>query len=141
MVIRSARFWNLFAYVDVYRRGPIYALMEASDNYWNEFARRRLSDYFTFLENCNDNQRSFLFHRTVSNEVLNSQFVTKFRTVDKGGYKLTESFPEFEKRTYSYDPVLSQEFLKELTATNRKACVNKIKHKEFNDLSGLLLNI
>lgn len=41
-VIRSARFWNLFGYVDVYRRGPIYDLMEASDNYWNEFARRRL---------------------------------------------------------------------------------------------------
>lgn len=140
MVIRSARFWNLFEYVDVYRRDPIYALMEASDNYWNEFARRRLSDYFTFLENCNNNQRSFLFHRTVSNEVLNSQFVTRFRTVDKGGYELTEPFFEFEKRTYSYDPVLSQEFLKELIVTNRKACVNKIKHKEFNDLSGILLN-
>ena len=140
MVIRSARFWNLFEYVDVYRRDPIYALMEASDNYWNEFARRRLSDYFAFLENCNDSQRSFLFHRSVSNEVLNSQFVTRFRTVDKGGYTLTESFPEFEKRTYSYDPVLSQEFLKELIATNRKACVDKIKHKEFNDLSGILLN-
>ena len=140
MVIRSARFWNLFEYVDVYRRGPIYALMEASDNYWIEYARRRLSDYFAFLENCDDNQRSFLFHRTASNEILNSQFVTRFKTVDKGGYELTESYSEFEKRTYSYDPVLSQEFLKELIATNRKACVDKVKHKEFNDLSGLLLN-
>lgn len=120
MVIRSARFWNLFEYADVYRRASIYALMETADNYWNEFARRRLSDYFSFLENCDDNQRSFLFHRTVSNEIFNSTKDTK--------------------RTYSYDPVLSQEFLKELTANNRKACVDKVKHKEFNDLRGLLLN-
>lgn len=141
MVIRSARFWNLFEYVDVYRRDLIYVLMEASDNYWNEFARRRLSDYFAFLESCNDNQRSFLFHRTTSNEIFNSRFVTRFRTFDKGGYELTESFSEFEKRTYSYDPVLSQEFLEELTAYNRKACVDKVKHKEFNDLTGLLLNV
>nr|DAX12081.1 MAG TPA: Replication associated protein [Microviridae sp.] len=119
MVIRSARFWNLFAYADLYRRGAIYNLMEASDNYWNEYARRRLHDYFEFLENCNDKQRSFLFHRTTSHEIFNS----------------TEDI----KRDYSYDPVLSQKFLDELTADNRKACVDKVKHKEFNDLSGLLL--
>ena len=139
-VIRTARFWNLFEYVDIYRRGPIYALMEMSDNYWNEFARRNLSDYFAFLENCNDKQRSFLFHRTASNEVFNSRFISRYMTVDKGGYELTESFPEFVRRDYMYDSHLSQEFFKELTAINRKACVDKIKHKEFNDLSGLLLN-
>lgn len=120
MVIRSARFWNLFAYADLYRRGAIYELMEASDNYWNEYARRRLHDYFEFLENCNDKQRSFLFHRTTSHGLFNS----------------TKDI----KRDYSYDPVLSQEFLDELTADNRKACVDKVKHKEFNDISGLLLN-
>lgn len=140
MVIRSARFWNLFEYVDIYRRGPIYSLMEMSDNYWNEFARRCLSEYFTFLENCNHKQRSFLFSHTSFNEIFNSQFITRFKTVDKGGYELTESFSEFDKRDYMYDSTLSQEFLKELTAINRKACVDKVKHKEFNDLSGLLLN-
>lgn len=121
MVIRSARFWNLFEYADLYRRDPIYALMKASDDYWNEFARRRLSDYFEFLENCDDKKRSFLFHRTTSYDIFNSTKDTK--------------------RDYSYDPVLSQEFLKELTASNRKSCVDKVKHKEFNDLSGLLLNV
>lgn len=120
IVIRSARFWNLFGYVDVYRRGPIYELMEASDNYWNEFARRQLHDYYEFLENCSEEQRSFLFSRSVCNEVKNS---TK----------------EVEK-SYSYDYELSDKFLKELIANNRKACVDKVKHKEFNDLSGLLLN-
>jgi hypothetical protein len=140
MVIRTARFWNLFEYVDIYRRGPIYTLMEMSDNYWNEFARRSLSDYFAFLENCNDKQRSFLFHHTALNEIFNSRFISRFKTVDKGGYELTEAFPEFDKRNYMYDSVLSQEFLKELTAINRKACMDKVKHKEFNDLSGLLLN-
>lgn len=120
-VFRSARFWNLFGYVDVYRRGPIYELMQASDNYWNEFARRQLRDYYEFLENCNEKQRSFLFSRSTYNEVRNS----------------TKNV----KRVYSYDYGLSDEFLKELTATNRKACVDKVKHKEFNDLSGLLLNI
>lgn len=120
MVIRSARFWNLFEYVDVYRRGPIYALMEASDNYWNEFARRQLRDYYEFLENCSDEQRSFLFSRSTYNEVKNSV--------------------KEVKKAYSYDYELSDKFLRELTAINRKACVDKVKHKEFNDLSGLLLN-
>lgn len=119
-VIRSARFWNLFNYVDIYRRGPIYDLMEASDSYWNEFARRQLHDYYEFLENCTDEQRSFLFSRSVYNEVKNS-------TKDV-------------KKEYSYDYELSDKFLMELTADNRKACVDKVKHKEFNDLSGLLLN-
>lgn len=120
MVIRSARFWNLFGYVDVYRRGPIYDLMKASDNYWNEFARRQLHDYYEFLENCSEEQRSFLFSRSVCNEVKNST--------------------KEVKKVYSYDYELSDKFLKELTANNRKACVDKVKHKEFNDLSGLLLN-
>lgn len=121
MVFRSARFWNLFGYVDVYRRGAIYDLMDASDNYWNEFARRQLHDYYEFLENCNDEQRSFLFSRSTYNEVKNST--------------------KKVKRVYSYDYELSDKFLKELTATNRKSCVDKVKHKEFNDLSGLLLNV
>ena len=120
IVVRSARFWNLFGYVDVYRRGAIYDLMDASDNYWNEFARRQLHDYYEFLENCNDEQRSFLFFRSTYNEVKNST--------------------KEVKRFYSYDYELSDKFLKELTAINRKACVDKVKHKEFNDLSGLLLN-
>lgn len=120
MVIRSARFWNLFGYVDVYRRGAIYDLMEASDSYWNEFARRQLHDYYEFLENCTDEQRSFLFSRSVYNEVKNST--------------------KEVKKTYSYDYELSDKFLMKLTADNRKACVDKVKHKEFNDLSGLLLN-
>lgn len=120
MVVRSARFWNLFGYVDVYRRSAIYDLMDASDNYWNEFARRQLHDYYEFLENCNDEQRSFLFSRSTYNEVKNST--------------------KEVKRFYSYDYELSDKFLKELAATNRKACVDKVKHKEFNDLSGLLLN-
>lgn len=120
MVIRSARFWNLFGYVDIYRRGPIYDLMEASDSYWNEFARRQLHDYYEFLENCTDEQRSFLFSRSVYNEVKNST--------------------KEVKKAYSYDYELCDKFLKELTANNRKACVDKVKHKEYNDLSGLLLN-
>jgi hypothetical protein len=119
LVIRSARFWNLFSYVDIYRRDAIYKLMDASDFYWNEYARRRLYDYFEFLANCDDKKRSFLFHRTTANEFYNS-------TKDV-------------KKDYSYDPVLSQEFLNELTADNLLQCVDKVKHKEFNDLSGLLL--
>lgn len=120
MVIRSARFWNLFGYVDIYRRGPIYSLMEMSDNYWNEFARRQLHDYYEFLENCSDEQRTFLFSHSVNNQVYNSTKDTK--------------------RSYSYDYELSDRFLKKLTSDNRAACVEKVKHKEFNDLSGLLLN-
>lgn len=121
MVIRSARFWNLFGYVDLYRRGPIYTLMEASDSYWNEFARRQLHEYYEFLENCSDEQRSFLFSRSTYNEAKNST--------------------KHVKKAYSYDYELSDKFLAALTANNRKACVDKVKHKEFNDLSGLLLNI
>lgn len=121
IVIRSARFWNLFDCVDVYRRDSIYKLMEASDSYWNEFARRQLCEYYEFLENCSDEQRSFLFSRSAYNEMKNST--------------------KAEKKAYDYDYELSDKFLSVLIANNRKACVDKIKHKEFNDLSGLLLNI
>ena len=94
--------------------------MEASDNYWNEIARRQLHDYYAFLESCSEEQRSFLFSRSVYNEVKNST--------------------KEVKKAYSYDYELSDKFLKELTFINRKTCLDKIKHKEFNDLSGLLLN-
>lgn len=121
MVIRSSRFWSLFDYTDLYRRDSIYELMKASDNYWNEYAKRQLHDYYEFLENCSDEQRSFLFSRSVNSQIYNS-------TQDV-------------KKEYSYDSKLSDKFLEKLTADNRKACVDKVKHKEFNDLSGLLLNI
>lgn len=121
MVIRSSRFWNLFDYTDSYRRDSIFELMEASDNYWNEYAKRQLHDYYEFLENCSDEQRSFLFSRSANSQIYNS-------TQDV-------------KKEYSYDSKLSDKFLEKLTADNRKACVDKVKHKEFNDLSGLLLNI
>lgn len=121
MVIRSSRFWNLFDYTDLYRRDSIYELMKASDNYWNEYAKRQLHDYYEFLENCSDEQRSFLFSRSVNSQIYNSTQDTK--------------------KEYSYDSKLSDIFLEKLTADNRKACVDKVKHKEFNDLSGLLLNI
>ena len=117
-VVRCCRFWNLFGYVSIYNRGIIRDLCRASDEFWNEYARRRLHDYYEFLENCNDKQRSFLFSRTVANEIFNST--------------------EMLKRDYSYDYSLSDLFLKELTAANRAAVRDKVKHKEYNDMSGLL---
>lgn len=138
MVIRTARFWNLFEYVDIYRRGPIYDLMEASDNYWNEFARRQLHDYFEFLANCDNKKRSFLFHRTSFSSMYNSCVVTRFKIVNKGDHEITEPYSDFLVRDYSYDSVLSDEFLNELTAANRDAVRERIKHKEYNDMSGLL---
>ena len=71
MVIRSSRFWNLFDCTDRYRRGAIFELMKASDNYWNEYAKRQLHDYYEFLENCSDEQRSFLFSRSVNSQISN----------------------------------------------------------------------
>lgn len=121
MVIRCARFWNLFDYVDIYRQDLLYTLMKYSDDYWNEFARRQLHDYYEFLESCSDEQRSFLFSRTSGNGVKNSS--------------------EKIKRVYSYDYSLSDKFLTELTASNRAFVREKVKHKEYNDLSGLLLNV
>ena len=117
-VFRCCRFWNLFGFVTVYDRHCIRNLMEASDNYWNEFARRQLHEYYEFLENCDDKQRAFLFSRTVGNEVRNST--------------------KYVRRIYEYDYSLSDMFLSELTAANRAAVRDKVKHKEYNDMSGLL---
>lgn len=117
-VFRCCRFWNLFGFVTVYDRHCIRSLMEASDSFWNEYARRQLRDYYEFLESCNDKQRSFLFSHTVGNEIHNS---TKNVT-----------------RAYNYDYSLSDMFLSELTAANRDAVRDKVKHKEYNDMSGLL---
>ena len=117
-VVRCCRFWNLFGFVSVYDRKLIRYLLRASDDFWNEYARRQLHDYYEFLENCNDKQRTFLFSRTVGNEVFNST--------------------EKTNRSYSYDYSLSDLFLKELTAANWDAVRDKVKHKEYNDLSGVL---
>jgi len=92
--------------------------MEESDKYWNEFARRQLHEYYEFLENCNDKQRIFLFSHTVGNAPRNSAKDTT--------------------RAYNYDYSLSDMFLSELTAANRAAVRDKVKHKEYNDMSGLL---
>ena len=92
--------------------------MEASDSFWNEYSRRQLHDYYEFLENCNDKQRSFLFSYTVGNKPRNS----------------TKDI----KRAYDYDYSLSDMFLSELTAANRITVRDKVKHKEYNDMSGLL---
>jgi hypothetical protein len=117
-VFRCCRFWNLFGFVTSYDRSSIRCLMEESDNYWNEYARRQLYEYYEFLENCNDKQRTFLFSHTVGNEVRNST--------------------KKNKRAYKYDYSLSDMFLSELTAANRAAVRDKVKHKEYNDMSGLL---
>lgn len=117
-VFRCCRFWNLFGFITAYDRHIIRHLMEESDSYWNEYARLQLHEYYEFLENCNDKQRSFLFSHTVGNEIRNTT--------------------KFTKRTYKYDYSLSDMFLTELTAANRAAVRDKVKHKEYNDMNGLL---
>ena len=92
--------------------------MDLSDRFWNEYARRQLHEYFEFLENCSDKQRAFLFSRTVGNEIFNTT--------------------ELTKKDYEYDYSLSDMFLSDLTAANRAAVRDKVKHKEYNDMSGLL---
>lgn len=117
-VFRCCRFWNLFGFITAYDRHVIRHLMEESDNYWNEYAMRQLHEYYEFLENCSDEQRTFLFSHTVGNEIYNSTKLTK--------------------KTYEYDYSLSDMFLSELTAANRAAVRDKVKHKEYNDMTGLL---
>ena len=117
-VFRCCHFWNLFNFVTLYDRYYIRRLMQASDDFWNEYARRQLQEYFEFLENCNDKERSFLFSRSVGNEIFNST--------------------ENTRRAYNYDYSLSKIFLSELIAASRTAVRDKIKHKEYNDMSGLL---
>lgn len=117
-VFRCCRFWNLFGFVTVYDRHVIYDLMELSDKFWNEYAMRQLHEYYEFLENCSDEQRAFLFSHTVGNEMYNTT--------------------ELTKKDYNYDYSLSDMFLTELTATNRAAVRDKVKHQEYNDMSGLL---
>lgn len=117
-VFRCCRFWNLFGFVTAYDRHVIYNLMELSAKFWNEYAMRRLREYYEFLENCDEKQRTFLFSRTVRNEIYNST--------------------ELTKKAYEYDYALSDMFLSELTAANRAAVRDKVKHKEYNDMSGLL---
>lgn len=117
-VYRCCRFWNLFDFVTLYDRHIFRKIMNLSDDFWNEYAKRQLHEYYEFLENCNDKQRTFLFSRTVGNQIYNST--------------------ELTKRDYKYDYSLSDMFLSELTAKNLTAMREKIKHKEYNDMSGLL---
>lgn len=126
-VFRCCRFWNLFDYVTVCDQSIIRKLMDFSDNFWNEYSRRQLHEYFEFLENCSDKQRAFLFSRTAGNELFNTYKFTK-----------RDGTTELIKRDYEYDYSLSGMFLSELTAASRTAVRDKVKHKEYNDMSGLL---
>lgn len=89
--------------------------------YWNEIAKRQLHDYFEFLENCSEEQRSFLFSHSVNNQVYNS-------TQDV-------------QKDYSYDYELSDKFLAELTAYNLIPIIIRRIHKSINRTSTINIYI
>ena len=77
---------------------------------------RFLIQYYQFLEGCTDDERAFLLTRTIGTDF------------DKD----VRYMPDDIK--FSYKRVLS-----DLTARAKTVCRDKVKHKEYNDMQGILL--
>lgn len=90
----------------------LYTIMRYSDKYWKQRDLKILSEYYEYQE-LTPESVDFIKSRTVGS------------------------------RLYTYDPVQTDsscEFLSSIKSRLRKILKDKIKHKEYNDLSGLLLN-
>lgn len=111
-VKRFMRFWSLENLCSYDLSRSLYKIFSASVDYWSRKDARTLSMYFEYLEKRPESI-SFIYQSTVGAEPISSDIGCKDRAA---------------------------EFLSSLKSSVKKILNRKIKHKEYNDLSGLLLN-
>lgn len=111
-VKRFMCFWSLENLCSYDLSRSLYKIFSASVDYWSRKDARTLSMYFEYLEK-RPLSIPFIYQSTVNAEPISSNKDCKARAF---------------------------EFLSSLKSSVKMALNRKIKHKEFNDLSGLLLN-
>lgn len=115
-VKRTFHFWKLFEVCDSDDlRNAVNTIFCESYEYWKVREYRFLVQYYQYLEGCTDDERIFLLTRTIG--------------VDFD--KEVRYMPDDIKS--SYKRVLSN-----LTARAKTVCRDKVKHKEYNDMQGVL---
>lgn len=116
-VKRTFRFWRLSEIFDSDQlKRTVNILFQESYEYWKVREYRFLVQYYEYLEGCTNDERIFLLTRVIGT----------------GFDKEVKYMPEDIKE--SYHRVLST-----LTARAKTVCRDKIKHKEYNDMQGVLL--
>lgn len=116
-VKRTFRFWRLSEICDADQlRRTVSILFQESYEYWKVREYRFLVQYYEYLEGCTNDERIFLLTRTIGTDF------------DKEVKYMPDDIKE------SYHRVLST-----LTARAKTVCRDKIKHKEYNDMQGVLL--
>ena len=111
-VKRFLKFWSLDRCCEYDLRDGLTRVFTVSKSYWSRKDSRTLSMYFEYLEK-RPASIPFLYQSTV-------------------GAKVISSTEECLKQ--------ASVFLSSLKSSVKKTLNSKIKHKEYNDLSGLLLN-
>lgn len=111
-VKRFLKFWSLDRYCEYDLRNALTRIFTVSKSYWSRKDSRTLSMYFEYLEKRPDSI-PFLYQSTVGAKSISS---------DENCL------------------ALANVFLSSLKSSVKKILNRKIKHKEYNDLTGLLLN-
>ena len=88
-----------------------------------------MTTYFEYLEGCNDDERLFLLVRT-SGSGLATDSPHSWTYTQREDY--VNCLPDDLYKRY-------MKTLKWLTARTEKVLKDKVKHKEFNDMQGVLL--
>lgn len=116
-VKRTFCFWKLFEICDSDDlRNAVNTIFHESYEYWKVREYRFLVQYYQYLEGCTDDERVFLLTRTVGTDF------------DKD----VRYMPDDIKSSY-------KRILSDLTARAKTVCRDKVKHKEYNDMQGILL--
>lgn len=115
-VKRTFHFWKLFEVCDPDDlRNAVDTIFRESYEYWKVREYRFLVQYYQYLEGCTDDERMFLLTRTIGTDF------------DKDVRYMPDDIKS------SYKRVLS-----DLTARAKTVCRDKVKHKEYNDMQGVL---
>lgn len=115
-VKRTFRFWKLFEVCDSDDlRNAVNTIFRESYEYWKVREYRFLVEYYQYLEGCTDDERVFLLTRTIGTDF------------DKD----IRYMPDDIKSSY-------KRILSDLTARAKTVCRDKIKHKAYNDMQGVL---
>lgn len=116
-VKRTFHFWKLSEICDSDDlRNAVNTIFHESYEYWKVREYRFLVQYYQYLEGCTDDERVFLLTRTIGTDF------------DKD----VRYMPDDVKTSY-------KRVLSDLTARAKTVCRDKVKHKEYNDMQGILL--
>ena len=127
-VLRCFRFWNLKQYTEPWSlKAAVKKIWSDGWEYWKKKEYRFLTTYFEYLEGCNDDERLFPSHDRARLATDSPHSWTYTQREDYVNCLPDDLYKRYMKT------------LNWLTARTEKVLKDKVKHKEFNDMQGVLL--